>query len=219
MKRKFPFELGIIDFNGTLQNDLRVTLKAARETFTRLTGTCPILTEDSFKREITLRAGDFFKKYGVSEDRRTEGDAIRKECFRRYPNDQLLSPGAKEALVELFPHIKLAIASGEIHGFVRERLEHLGVSDFFEIIKDGVHDKKSAFKEILHAYSIGATKTFCLDDGPEGIVAANALGMFSIAFVHNGSYCFEERIFSAKPDIVIRSLSELIPALENFTPR
>ena len=60
--RVFPFELGLLDFNGTVQDDLEITLQSVREIFMKLTGSCPVLTENSFREEITLHYADFFEK-------------------------------------------------------------------------------------------------------------------------------------------------------------
>ena len=166
----------------------------------KLTGSCPVLTENSFREEITLHYADFFEKYGVPKNRKAEGDAIRKEYFRKHANGDLLFTGVKEAISELFRHMDLGIVSGDVQGFVSERLEHLGILQFFDTVHDGVSEKMDIFKKILHAYELAPYTVFYVDDGPEGIEAANALGIFSIAFVHNKSYCHEKRILAAKPD-------------------
>lgn len=216
--KKFPFELGLVDFNGTIQDDLPVCLGSIGFICTKTGVPTPKNLRKLFQTTISNQYMRFYRNLGISEEFSKEDlDGMRKEYYREHRGDgELLTDGALQMLEELFSLTKLAIVSGEVKGYVPECLAHLGVNQFFDSVYDGAHDKMAVFQDIASAYELPYNKMFYVDDSAEGLENANKLGITTIGFVHKGSYNSEERIFSAEPKGIIYSLSELIPMLESF---
>lgn len=216
--KTFPFELGLVDFNGTLQNDLPVCLGSINFICKKTGVSPPKNLRELFQTTVSNKYMNFYRGLGISERFSKEDlDSFRKEYYQEHRKDgELLTDGALEMLEALFPLTKLAIVSGEVKGYVPECLTHLGIDHFFDSVYDGVHNKTEVFQTVSHAYELPYQKMFYVDDSAEGLENANALGIISIGFVHKGSYNSKERILGAEPKGIIRSLSELVPLLESF---
>lgn len=220
MERKFPFELAIIDFNGTLQDDLETSLDSVRFMCAHFGIPAPGDLKERFRSGISIEYMDFYRSIGIPERVTSEDlDGLRKQFFRsRRSRGPFLMEGAREMLSALFPHMDLVVVSGEVGGYVQERLQRLGIAHFFDSVHDGVRNKKEAFHSVIRSYEVAPHVVFAIDDGPEGVAAANELGAASVAFVHDGSYHAEDRVLSARPRVVVRSLRELAAAITNDSP-
>ena len=114
-----------------------------------------------------------------------------KLLARRLSDEAILKqptlPGAR-ALLEMArskPY-RLAIASSSPHDWVDNHLKRLGLFNYFEAIlcgDDVIRTKPdpSLYLAALHALEINASEAVVFEDSPNGITAANAAGIFSVA--------------------------------------
>jgi HAD superfamily hydrolase (TIGR01509 family) len=81
---------------------------------------------------------------------------------------------------------RLAIASSSPHSWVDNHLKRLGLFDFFEAIlcgDDVIRTKPDPglYLAALRALNVQAGEAVVFEDSPNGILAANAAGIFSVA--------------------------------------
>jgi putative hydrolase of the HAD superfamily len=100
---------------------------------------------------------------------------------------QPILPGARELLetARNKPY-QLAIASSSPHDWVDNHLKRLGLFDYFEAIlcgDDVIRTKPDPglYLAALRALNVQATEAVVFEDSPNGFLAANAAGIFSVA--------------------------------------
>lgn len=101
--------------------------------------------------------------------------------------EQPILPGAKNLLesARIKPY-RLAIASSSPHDWVDNHLKRLGLFDYFEVIlcgDDVVRTKPDPglYLAALRALNVHAGEAVVFEDSPNGILAANRAGIFSVA--------------------------------------
>lgn len=100
---------------------------------------------------------------------------------------QPILPGARDLLeaARNKPY-RLAIASSSPHDWVDNHLKRLGLFDYFEAIlcgDDVIRTKPDPglYLAALRALNVQAGEAVVFEDSPNGILAANAAGIFSVA--------------------------------------
>lgn len=114
-----------------------------------------------------------------------------KLLARRLSDEAILKqptlPGARELLeIARSKPYRLAIASSSPHDWVDNHLKRLGLFNYFEAIlcgDDVIRTKPdpSLYLAALRALEINASEAVVFEDSPNGIKAANAAGIFSVA--------------------------------------
>jgi len=100
---------------------------------------------------------------------------------------QPVQPGARDLLETASNKLyQLAIASSSPHDWVDNHLKRLGLFDYFEAILCGddvtrTKPDPGLYLAALHALNIQAGEAIVFEDSPNGILAANAAGIFSVA--------------------------------------
>ncbi len=192
------------------------------------------------KRDLALSVRFLQKQYGAppsSDDRVASfvGDGVIKLVQRSLPNlpeaelNQALInfkhiyrercldhtrpyPGVKEMLKH-FRHKKLAVVTNKpvrISGFI---LDHLKLSDYFEILigGDSLPNKKPHPEPILNALKkmrlIDPKCAVMVGDGPNDIVAGRAAGTRTCGIQSNIGD--PKKLSKSKPDFIVRHMKEL----------
>jgi len=216
MIRRIPWNVAICDWNGTLLNDLPLVYGSVQKIFKSFGKTPPSL--ETYQKEITADFMKFYKAHGIPVDTQSETlNTIRKKYFKENGKNVALTNGAQELLeVFLGLDLKIGIVSGEARGYLQDtRLKQFHLEKYFDFVFDGVSDKTEKFKEVVKILEIDPGTIFYIDDSYDGISAAKNAGIVTFGFIHNGSYNSEEKIRSAKPDHIIKSLLEIIPIISN----
>lgn len=100
---------------------------------------------------------------------------------------QPVLPGARNLLeVASNKPYRLAIASSSPHDWVDNHLKRLGLFDYFEAILCGddvlrTKPDPGLYLAALRALQINAGEAVVFEDSPNGILAANSAGIFSVA--------------------------------------
>lgn len=123
------------------------------------------------------------------------------DMARNLSNKLILSqpilPGAKELIQTGRQHAyKLAIASSSPHEWVDGHLQRLGLFDKFESILCGDDVKQTKpypdlFLAALKELNVLANEAIVFEDSPNGIRAANAAGIFSVAVPNQVTKLFD----------------------------
>jgi len=149
-----------------------------------------------------------------------EPEAISAEVVRRledrYRRELPLIPGAEQAVERLAARWPLALASSSNRELIDLVLESSGLGRYFEasVSSEEVARGKPApdvFLEAARRLGVGPTSCAAVEDSENGILAAKAADMRTIA-IPNPHYPPHEDALAAA-DVVIASIEELTPAI------
>jgi phosphoglycolate phosphatase len=132
------------------------------------------------------------------------------------------SPGAQEALeifAEDMPDLALGLCTNKPRSITEAVLAALGIRTRFRGIVAGgdLPEKKPAPGPLIHLARLlrsSPDSMVMVGDGPQDIEAARHAGMRSIG-VESG-FTPEERLREARPDVMLRSLSELPEVIQRW---
>ena len=132
---------------------------------------------------------------------------------------QPILPGARDLLeaARNKPY-RLAIASSSPHDWVDNHLKRLGLFDYFEAIlcgDDVIRTKPDPglYLAALRALNVQAGEAVVFEDSPNGILAANAAGIFSVAVPNP----LTAQLGVDHASLVLKSLEEVsLVDLENY---
>lgn len=129
--------------------------------------------------------------------------------------------GAREVLEVLgeMPDLALGICTNKPRVTTDAVLTSLGIGDLFKAVYAGGDgpEKKPAPEPLLYcsqAMDVPPASMVMVGDGPQDVECARAAGMRSV--VIEGGYSPLERVLSAGPDVLLRSLSELPEIIQRW---
>ncbi len=204
----------IFDFDGVIVDSEPVRYETYRQLFRN---NYSIILPEKMDNKLIGRTQKKNMKYfldtynlkGDIEELIQQRAALLKEAFSKKENIKPI-PGIFNLLKNLKSHrIKLAIASSSSKEYINNILNHLGLTNVFEVIVTGdIINKSKPDPEIflLTAKKLNKKKQDCvvIEDTVNGINAAKAACMKVIAIT---SYFSREKLSSA--DIVIDKFSQI----------
>jgi len=152
---------------------------------------------------------------GLSEEPEEISAEVVRRLEDRYRRELPLIPGAEQAVERLAARWPLALASSSNRELIDLVLESSGLGRYFEasVSSEEVARGKPAPDVFLEAARrLGVEPTHCaaVEDSENGILAAKAAGMRTIA-IPNPHYPPHEDALAAA-DVVLASIEELTPA-------
>jgi len=203
------WKAGILDFNGTILNDTKVTYKAAKKIF-ELHGAKPP-SYSTYQDEATHNYMSFYQKHGLPK--RITADELYplwKETLKEYWHDVKLHRGFRTYLKFVKKlGMKTAIVSGEREDILHERLGQFKIASYFDMVVGNAHNQKKegGLLKVANAFKIEPYDAFYLDDTFDGIKDAKHAGLHAFGFTKGmGSL---RRIEAANPDAIINSYKDL----------
>ena len=132
------------------------------------------------------------------------------------------APGAQEVLdvfAEEMPEVALGICTNKPRGATEAVLVALGVRTRFRAIVAGgdLPEKKPAPGPLLHlakALRVSPASMVMVGDGPQDIECARAAGMRNVAV--GSGFGSMERLVAARPDVMLRTLTELPEVIQRW---
>ena len=198
----------ILDWSGTVVDDLDAVLRSTNSTLTEL-GSTPVSKED-FRRKFVLPVSLFYDRLlpGVPMEKI---DATYRRWFREisvkpFPGVAEFCAFAVDTGRQLFV---LSTISAE--HFERQS-EEFGIRRFFTGAYVGVKDKVEAIHSILRANDLDPASTLLVGDMIHDIRAAKSGGVLAVA-VATG-FDPVEKLASSDPDLIVRDLAVLHHFLE-----
>lgn len=206
------FKLAILDWNGTIMNDIQLSYRSTLALLIKFAPNHPVRpTFSQFCNQMTLKYMEFYWFYGFPKDKSKDVLVTeRNSFFTKNMNETFLNNGVIEFLTCCNKMgIKIAIVSGEdsptlengVDRFIRPKVN-------VDYVRGSVHGKESVFQEVLKLYNCTSEGAFHVGDSAGDQVAANNAGLFSIALWYDGSYTTEEKLLATKPKLVISSFHE-----------
>jgi len=146
-----------------------------------------------------------------------------EEYYNAHPLDfTRWAPGAQEALdtfAEEMPDLALGIVTNKQRSTTEAVLAALGIRTRFRAVVAGgdLPEKKPAPGPLLHlAKQLRATPEtlVMVGDGPQDIECASRAGVRSVGV--DSGFCSHERLLLARPDVLLRSLTELPDVIQRW---
>jgi HAD superfamily hydrolase (TIGR01509 family) len=158
---------------------------------------------------------------GLTEEPEEISAEVVRRLEDRYRRELPLIPGAEQAVERLAARWPLALASSSNRELIDLVLESSGLGRYFEasVSSEEVARGKPAPDVFLGAarrLGVGPTHCAAVEDSENGILAAKAAGMRTIA-IPNPHYPPHEDALAAA-DVVLASIEELTPAAVEGSP-
>ncbi len=176
------YRLCILDWNGTLQDDLHHIYECGVQRIFRHYGlACPTL--DEYRHEVTADfMGSFYWPRGIPRDASAADlNAIMAEGFKEKGTPPPLFPDAiafVEALaVRGYP---MVVASGYATAKLDAAVGRSGLGKHFLKVVGDVRDKPSAFADLMEAAGVDHAETVVVGDTVEDIEGAKAVGVMPL---------------------------------------
>ncbi|MBI3412949.1 MAG: HAD hydrolase-like protein [Candidatus Aenigmarchaeota archaeon] len=205
----------LLDFAGTLRDDLKPVYLGTRDVFARFGRKPPSFAE--YRRTISSDYWLFYRKSGFGDEERPEVDRLFNEIFfERYASRAVLFPDVLSTITELK---RRGRSVGIVSNLRRSLLQQHIMEDGLENMVDAIvsredTDRHKPYPEpILAGFSkLGLSPSDGSYTGDEisDIEASRSAGAFSIAISRKGSHHTRKMLESVKPDLVIGSLTGLL---------
>ena len=195
----------ILDWSGTLADDLSAVVDATNHVFTRYGK--KVMTRDEFRRAFRLPYSDFYGEYFPGEPM-DDLSRVYYERFTVIQGDVPLLEGAAAFLAHAKQTGRRLFLLSTIHpDHYTEQATRMGIGHYFEAAHVGIQDKRGALGRMLERYSLNPAHTAFIGDMVHDIEAARASGVKAIAVL--SGFDPADKLLAARPDLIAASLGEL----------
>ncbi len=195
----------ILDWSGTLADDLALVLNATNALFHQH-GRAP-LSREEFRAHFRLPFTGFYEEMlpGVSH---AEIERLYHEYFIPSEDNVALLPGALEFLRAARGAGRRLFLLSTIHPrHWATQSARLGVAEFFERVEVGVLDKRERIGALLAEAGLRPAETAFVGDMVHDIETARAAGVLGVAVLTG--YDALEKLAAAQPDAIVPDLQAL----------
>lgn len=206
-------KLLVLDWNGTLLNDLHVAYGSVLEIFKRHNLSAPTL--DQYRDEITSDFMKFYYKHGFPAH--LSGDQlnlIRKEYFEMHWNTPQLQDGTVELLLYCESvGIPCILVSAEIPKVLQDRVDQFGIGGCFAEVQGGAWPTKhKILGEILARYELMPEDLLYVGDTVDDVETCVELGIPVVGFC--AGYHTGVRILESEATYAVDSLREVVTIIK-----
>ncbi len=200
----------VLDWAGTLADDITVTLAATNDTLVRFGGRAVDL--ETYRRDFRIPVEGFYASRlpGVSI-----GD-IDAEFFRRYAQHVDSAPlfDGVHALLHgcVTRGIRLFILSTVPTEILERTLRSRGLADVFTKIHGGASDKRGVLPRMLTDHGLVRDETLYVGDTLHDLEAARIAGVRAGAALYG--YTSRSKLSAASPDYAFGSVRDVVNALD-----
>jgi phosphoglycolate phosphatase len=198
----------ILDWSGTVVDDLDAVLRATNSTLTEL-GSTPVSKEE-FRREFVLPVSLFYDRLlpGVPMEKI---DATYRRWFRQISVKPF--PGVADfCAFAVATGRRLFVLSTISAEHFESQSEEFGIRRFFTRAYVGVKDKVETIGTLLRANDLDPASTLLVGDMIHDVRAAKSGGIVAVA-VATG-FDPVEKLASSDPDLIVRDLTVLRHVLQ-----
>ncbi len=197
----------ILDWSGTIVDDLDAVLRATNVALTAL-GSTP-LSKEEFQRSFVLPVALFYERLlpGIPMERI---DAIYRRSFLE-TNVQPFASALEFCALAVASGYRLFVLSTIAVDHFERQSEMFGIRRFITRAYVGVRDKVDVIGSVLHDNQLDPAETIFVGDMIHDVQAAKSGGVLAVA-VATG-FDTVEKLAASDPDLIIRDLATLIPFL------
>ncbi|WP_174582544.1 HAD family hydrolase [Candidatus Methylacidithermus pantelleriae] len=208
-----PFRAVILDWSGTLVDDLDCVLEAGNHVF-RAYGKAPFSREE-FREKFFLPLRDFYARY-LPEVPLEELDQHFHAHYRAFRGKVTLFPEALPFLNQCRSNGLDLFLLSTIHPDHYETLAaRFGLKHFFRCAMTSVGDKRTGLQTLLSRYSLLPSTTLFVGDMVHDVEAAHCAGVCSCAVLTG--YDTESKLRRARPTFLCSNLVEVEALLFDTT--
>lgn len=170
----------------------------------------PVLTLAQFQERFTLPMRRFFANVAVPADR--IADVERRWSKLSATNQAPLAPGARLLLGRCrLAQVEVGVLTGADPALIRSDAQHHGINSMLAWVDGPSLDKRHALAAIAEREGKGGVAY--VGDTLHDISSAQSAGLIAVGVL--GGYTPEHRIRAAQPDVVIDTLSSLLPYIRD----
>lgn len=200
----------ILDWAGTLADDVELTLQATNSTLTHFGGRPVDLA--TYRRDFTIPVDAFYK----SRLPRVPMDAIDTEFFVHYARmvpDVRLFDGVQALLhMSKFRGLKLFVLSTVPTWILEKAAAAHGLSGVFQKIYGAAFDKRRVLPQLMGEQNLVRDETLYIGDSTHDIEAAKLSGVRSGAALYG--YSLPDKLRAANPDYAFESIADVVKVLD-----
>jgi phosphoglycolate phosphatase-like HAD superfamily hydrolase/ADP-ribose pyrophosphatase YjhB (NUDIX family) len=200
----------ILDWSGTLVDDLRAVLEATN--FVMRQAGVPEFSLEQFRAEFSLPYTEFYRRYTPH----ISTAQLEAWFFQHFPHVQhtiVELPHAREFLAFCRKNrLQTLLLSTVPYEHYSDQAARFGFDRYFDHAYLGVRDKRAKIHELLAEHHLEPRQTLFVGDMQHDIEAAACAGILSCAVLTG--YNSLEQLRACKPDLVVEDLGELRRLLE-----
>ncbi|MEK9179795.1 MAG: HAD family hydrolase [Patescibacteria group bacterium] len=200
-------KLVAFDVNGTLFSDQGAFFEALNSIFDHFKK--PRLSLGELRKRFTQPWTKIYRESGITEELASEKKLyeIYNVAYRAQPHPEL-SPGALHALEWLREQrIPVVIISTQYNELTEPLLKQRGLTDFFEELIGGVHDKSESLLGLAAERGFAPEEIAYIGDQDSDVKFAFKAGCIPVAYT--GGVHDRERLASAGAKMFLDNLGEL----------
>ncbi|HEY4474356.1 MAG TPA: HAD hydrolase-like protein [Candidatus Paceibacterota bacterium] len=191
-------KVAVLDFSGTLFDDLSVAYGSAQEIFRGYGLPCPTLEE--CREEITANYMEFYYNHGFPRTTTASDlNSIRNRFYKINDGKAKIRSDVRKTLAHLaFFRIRTAIVSAEsLTNLYRQLIRHGDLQRHFDFIRAeawGEKGKEKALLDVAEVFGEHPIDMIYVDDTVDGLTSAKNVGMTPVAFTNPTGYNSESRL-------------------------
>lgn len=195
----------LLDWSGTLADDLEPVIKASNEIFRHFGRT--ELSREEFRQHFRLPFSGFYAEF-IPEATDEGLETLYERFFSGLHGEVDLLPGTVEFLE--FCRLsgrRIFLLSTIKHSHFEAQAGRLGVRDAFEHPYTEVRDKREKICDILRERNLDPSETAFVGDMVHDIETARHGGVTSIALLTG--FDPVDKLVAARPDVLVKDLATL----------
>lgn len=205
-----PIKNLILDWSGTVVDDLEPVWKATNEIF--LHYQVPIWSKEEFKEKFYLPFTEFYKQY-LPQATLPELDFHYHRAFRSLKDEIPLLPYAKEVLdYARSQNMKIFLLSTVHHEHWEKQADILRVREYFTHPYTNAIDKREVIMTLLEEHKLGVRETLYVGDMQHDIETAHYAGVVSCAVLTG--YDSAEKLKKFKPELLFNDMAGVLGYLK-----
>lgn len=202
----------IFDWNGVLMDDIECIFFATNDRL-EMQG-YPRISRKRFDELYEMPWTNFYQKLGVPVNVEEEY-SVWEKLYPRYSKKNRLFPKVKETLQKIKQQkIRAIIFSSHNQGLLAKELKEFGIAGLIDEISASHANKKEKILELVKKHEIEKGTAIYIGDTDHDIETAKFAGIKSIGIL--GGVDSKEKLEKAKPDFIIKKISELPKLIEKI---
>lgn len=195
----------ILDWSGTLVDDLPIVLEATNAALTCVG--LPEMSTGEFRDKFRLPVKAFYDRCFPGQPQAVLQEAFHRRFEAVHERVNPLPHGA--AFLEFLKvrKCRVFLLTSVPDRYLRAQMKRVGWGDYFEAMWTEVADKRPAICELVLRHGLEAIETLMVGDMEHDVEAARAAGVTACAVLTG--YQVLADLEGARPDVMVQDLGEL----------
>jgi phosphoglycolate phosphatase len=205
----------ILDWSGTLVDDLGATLVATNEVFAH--HGLEEFDLERFRRDFRLPYPEFYEEF-LPGTPLEELEVLFKKSFLEAEHLVVPLPNTHTFLAHAAKRgVRLFVLSSMNEEALSRQAEAFGLTASFEGVEAGVLDKRTRMTAMVTRYELDPRETAYVGDMVHDVEAARSAGLHAIAVL--SGYDPVARLAAAEPDLIAPHVGKLLPLLDSIAEK